>query len=80
MGTECYLTRYPDIYEGARALRLPRTVPRSRRVARAQASATAPSAACTKVRVGAILEHMAVAGQEEGRDESACATKCAAPA
>jgi hypothetical protein len=27
-----------------------------------------------------ILEHMAVAGQEEGRDESACATKCAAPA
>ena len=34
--TECYLTRYPDIYEGARALRLPRTVPRSHDGSRAR--------------------------------------------
>ena len=78
--TECYLTRYPDIYEGARALRLPRTVPRSHdgraRAGFCHSTISGMYEKCEWVR---ILEHMAVAGQEEGRDESACATKCAAP-
>ena len=77
--TECYLTRYPDIYEGARVLRLPRTVPRSHDGSCARSFCHSTVSGMYEVRVVRILEHMAVAGQEEGRDESACATSAPLP-
>ena len=80
--TECYLTRYPDIYEGARALRLPRAPSSALTTGRARAQLLPQHRQrhVREVRVGANPRAHGGRGAGEGRDESACATKCAAPA